>query len=77
MITENDGIRVYAKLDSAYLYLLVKGDTFDFEKDTLYLPLGILSGQGNTQYNGTTFDDGADFLLRLHGKKDSAVLVDA
>ena len=77
LITENDGIRVYAKLDSAYLYLLVKGDTFDFEKDTLYLPLGILSGQGNTQYNGTTFDDGADFLLRLHGKKDSAVLVDA
>lgn len=30
LITENDGIRVYAKLDSAYLYLLVKGDTFDF-----------------------------------------------
>lgn len=25
LITENDGIRVYAKLDSAYLYLLVKG----------------------------------------------------
>ena len=77
LLTENDGIRVYAKSDSAYLYLLVKGDAFDFEKDTLYLPLGVLKGQGNTRYSGLSFDDGAEFLLRLRGKTDSAVLVDS
>lgn len=77
LVAENDGIRVYAKSDAAYLYLLVKSDDFDFENGTLYLPIDVIENQGNSEYNGMSFSDGADFLLRLNGKDNSAVLVDS
>lgn len=77
LVTENDGIKVYAKSDAEYLYLMAEGTGYDFDTDTLYLPIGVLSGQGNTKSGDLSFADGAEFLLRLSGKNDSAVLVDA
>ena len=77
LLTENDGLRVFARSDAAYLYLLVEGENYDFASDTLYLPLDVLSGQGNTRAGDLTFSDGAEFLVRLHGETDSAVTVDA
>lgn len=77
LLTEQDGLRLSVKSDAAYLYLLIEGDDYDFAADTLYVPLSVLEGQGNTRYQGQQFADGADFLLRLHGAQDSALLVDA
>ena len=76
-VWEQDGISVYARADAAYLWLLVKADGYDFDRDTLYLPLDTLAGQGITSCNGVDLSDGAEFLLRLHGRHDSALLTDA
>lgn len=77
LVIEHDGLRISAKSDAAYLYLMVEGERYDFAQDTLYVPLDVLSGQGSTRYGNLSFADGAEFLLRLHGPEDSALLVDA
>ena len=64
--------------DERYLYLLVKAKDYDFNSDTLYIPINTIAGQGNTaseEYD-LTFDDGADFLIRIHGASDSHIYVD-
>ncbi|MDL2289198.1 HEAT repeat domain-containing protein [Clostridia bacterium OttesenSCG-928-F22] len=74
IITAGDGISLSMKSDEQFLYLLVQADNFG--KETLYLPIDTISGQGNTHYNGVNLGMGADFLLVLDGKDESTVLVD-
>ena len=76
-VIENDGLAVYARADEGYLYLLVRGEDYDFEKDTLYLPLDTAPGRGNTHAGDLRFAEGAEYLLKLHGKEDSVLQVDA
>ena len=69
---------LYIMHDERYLYFLVKSEDFDFNTDTLYIPIDTIADQGNTtadDYN-LTFDDGADFLIRIHGASDSHIFVD-
>ena len=77
LVTENDGIKLFAQSDYSYLYLMVDAEDFDFNKDTLYIPLDVISKQGNTKYNSLSFSDGADFLIKISGKENSTVLVDS
>ncbi len=77
LVIENDGVRIYARSDTSYLYLMVEGDKYDFDSDTLYVPLGVLDEQGITRYKELTFEDGAEFLLRINGKVNSALYVDS
>ena len=76
-VVSGDGLSLYVKNDAAYLYLLVRGENWDFEKDRIYIPLDVLSGAGNTHAGELTFSDGAEFLLMLHGREDSVLTVDA
>ena len=76
-LAENDGLAVYARHDEGYLYLLVRGDGYDFDQDTLYLPVGVAPGRGNTHTDTLRFSDGAEYLLRIHGRDDSMLTVDA
>jgi len=76
-VIENDGLSVYARQDAGYLYLLVRGEDYDFERDTLYLPIGVAPGRGNTHTEALRFADGAEYLLRIHGREDSVLTVDA
>ncbi len=76
-LIENDGLSVYARCDEGYLYLLVRGEDYDFERDTLYLPIGVAPGRGNTRAESLRFADGAEYLLRIHGREDSVLSVDA
>lgn len=73
-VLEQDGLSLSARSDEAYLYLLLTVD--DFENGTYYVPIDTIPGQGNTSYEGTSFAQGADFLLRLGGREGSALLVD-
>lgn len=75
MVAQNGAYRLYAKSDEKFLYLMA--EVADFEQETLYIPLDILPGQGNSQYMGTSLGEGTDFLLVLDGKENSRVLVDA
>lgn len=76
-VVENDGLTISARYDAAYLYLLVEGDNYDFEKDVVYVPIGVVSNQGNTSYGDLRFEDGAEFLLVLNGAANSRLIVDA
>ncbi|OPH53506.1 family 2 glycosyl transferase [Paenibacillus ferrarius] len=75
----NDDTKLYVKSDEAYVYIRVDSENYDFNKDTLLLPIDIIPGQGNTRISkyDTTFSKEADFVLKIHGPDDSHLLVDA
>ena len=77
-VSETKDGSLYVMSDERYVYLLVKSDKYDFNNDTIYIPVDTIAGQGNTsspQYN-LTFDKGADFLIKIHGASDSHIFVD-
>ena len=69
---------LFIKHDERYLYMMVKATNFDFNNDTLYIPIDTIADQGNTKATdmSLTFDGGADFLIKIHGANDSEILVD-
>ncbi|UVI30986.1 family 2 glycosyl transferase [Paenibacillus spongiae] len=76
---EDDKLKLYVKNDEGYVYLMVDAENYDFEKDTILIPIDTIDGQGNKgfpQY-GATFGKDADFVVKIHGPNDSRVLVDA
>lgn len=77
IVYKDDKFKLYAQSDYAYLYLMVEPESFDFDSDTLYIPLDVISEQGNTTFGTNSFSDGADFLIRINGKNNSTVLVDS
>ncbi len=76
-LIENGGLSLYVRKDAGYLYLLIRGEGYDFERDTLYLPIDVAPGRGNTHADGMRFAEGAEYLLKIHGKADSVLTVDA
>ncbi len=76
-VTTEQG-ELYVQSDERYLYLLVKAKDYDFNNDTLYIPINTIPEQGNTKIKDKSvrFDDGADFLISLHGASDSHIYVD-
>lgn len=68
------------KYDEAYVYFMIQtSDGFDFENDTLLIPIDTISNQGNSFYRDTnvSFSDGADFLVSINGADNSRILCDA
>lgn len=70
---------LFLNSDEKYLYLLVKTDAFDWDKDTLVIPIDTIGNQGNTMDTGSelSFEKPADFLIKIDGKNNSRILVDA
>ncbi|MBR1482928.1 MAG: family 2 glycosyl transferase [Ruminococcus sp.] len=69
---------LYVQSDERYLYLMVKPQHYDFNSDTLYIPIDTIDHQGNTTAKDykLTFDKAADFLIKIHGAEDSHIFVD-
>ena len=70
LITSGNCGDLYMMSDERYVYFMVQlSEDFDyqFEKDTLLIPIDTISEQGNTKMNdtGTTFDSAADFVSGL------------
>ncbi|MFC5532618.1 family 2 glycosyl transferase [Cohnella yongneupensis] len=74
-----DGMNLYVTSDEAYVYLRIDAASYDFDRDTLILPIDTIGGQGNDGYSdyGVAFGSPADFVLKIHGRNDSRLLVDA
>ena len=74
-----ENVTLYAQSDEKYLYLMAKTQDFDFVNDSLYIPIDSLPGQGNSRdaARRLQFSRPAEFLLQIHGEKDSRILVDA
>ena len=70
--------KLYIKSDERYLYIMLDAGDYDFEKDTLLIPINTIADQGNlkaAQYNAE-FDTAADFLIYINGKNNSHIYVD-
>ncbi len=76
---EDDDKKLYVKSDEAYLYFRVDATNYDFNNDTLLIPIDTIDKQGNQKYPeyDTTFSKDADFVIKIHGQDDSRLLVDA
>lgn len=76
---KDDDKELYVKSDEAYLYIRVDAANYDFDKDTLLIPIDTIEGQGNNGFKdyNATFSKDADFVLKIHGQADSHLLVDA
>lgn len=63
--------------DEKYLYFYFEGMNYTPETDTLYIPLDTTPQSGSTyclNYN-MTFDRACDFVLYIHGKNNSRIMV--
>lgn len=77
IVTTGQG-KLYIKSDERYLYIMLDAGNYDFEKDTLLIPINTIADQGNlkaAQYNAE-FDTAADFLIYINGKNNSHIYVD-
>lgn len=76
-VSTNQG-DLYVKSDERYLYIMIDAAEYDFENDTLVIPINTISDQGNTkaaEYNAE-FDTAVDFLIFINGKDYSHIYVD-
>jgi len=78
-IFSGNGVKLHAKSDEKYLYLMAQVPGFDFDNDTLVIPVDTIPAQGSQTVSGTSisFSRGADFVITLHGKEDSRISVEA
>lgn len=79
-VLSNEYGELYMKVDEKYVYFMLKpSKDYDFNNDTVMIPIDLISGQGNTKISDTqiTFDKQADFLLEINGKENSRILCDA
>ena len=77
LILEEDGFRLSSKYDTTYLYILVEKEGFSFGNETFYIPFDVTSKSGSKKatIDNLTFTRDADFLLQIHGPKDTRLLV--
>ena len=78
LVSENGDLKLSVKYDTDNVYLLVQSDTLNLDTDTILIPIDTIGDQGNTEdrSSGCTFERGADFLLRIHGKEDTELMND-
>ena len=76
-VTTDQG-SLYVKSDERYLYLMLDLKNYDFDNDTLLIPINTVADQGNTKANdrNAEFDKEADFLICINGKNNSHIYVD-
>lgn len=77
VVADNGDLTLSMKYDERFVYFLVRKPGLDIERDRLYIPIDLTNASGSNycQNNGLLFDCDADFLVVLHGKGDSRVLV--
>ncbi|MBO2944589.1 family 2 glycosyl transferase [Paenibacillus sp. F411] len=76
---EDERLKLYVRSDEAYMYFRVEAENYNFEQDTLLLPMDTISGQGNDGMKDmkVSFSEAADFVLQIQGPDNSRLLVDA
>lgn len=78
-LISKDGIKLYVKSDEKYVYFMVESQEFNFDDDQLMIPIDTIQNQGNMSDNasGHSFERATDFLIKVDGANNSAILVDA
>ena len=77
IILSDDNKSLSVKYDEKFIYMLVKKTGFDFENETLYIPIDTTQKTGSSYAEDykLRFDRAADFLLVIDGQNNSRLLV--
>ena len=77
LISAENGLALYMKSDRKYLYFRISGFDPEAENGVCYIPIDVTPKSGSTvcAANGLHFSRAADFLVRIHGRSDSSLLV--
>ena len=72
-------VKLYVKSDEKYFYMMADTKNFNFEKDTIIIPIDTTDGQGNVRdiSSKLNFSRPADFTIRINGANNSRVLIDS
>ncbi len=81
-ILSGDFGTLYMNSDERYVYFMIdisEDIKYQFEQDTLLIPIDTIDGQGNSKMNdtGVLFDRQADFVLSINGSENSRIMVDS
>lgn len=78
-ISMSNNLKLYTKCDEKYLYFMVDAQNFDFDKDTILLPIDSIQNQGNATFNdyNINFKRPADFVIGINGKDNSRIMIDS
>ena len=76
---QDDNLTLSMLHDERYLYVYVDALGYQFDEDTLYIPISTRPAQGNNHIINTniTFGESADFLIKIDGQLNSNITVDA
>ena len=77
IVVQRENSSLSMKYDERFIYLLIYKKELDFEGETLFIPIDTTPKSGSNFCRGENlfFDRDADFLIRIHGKEDSELLV--
>ena len=77
IVVQRENSSLSMKYDERFIYLLIYKKELDFEAETLYIPVDTTPKSGSNFCRGENllFDRNADFIIRIHGKEDSEILV--
>lgn len=77
LVTSSGDMELSMKYDEKFIYFLVKKEELDQENDTIYIPVDTTQKTGSTYCENydLTFDRACDFLMVIHGREDSRLLV--
>lgn len=77
VLMKDGELTLSVKYDERFVYLLIHKPGLSFEEETLYLPIDTTPKSGSSYCDNfqIAFDRGTDFLLVIHGKNDSRLLV--
>jgi len=76
VVTQADGLRLSVKSDEAYLYFMIDLGSLQFGQNAVYIAADTIADQGNLSFEGISFAQAADFLIKIDSKTDSVMLVD-
>lgn len=69
------GAKVYAKVDSTYLYIMMDSKGADYNAGGNMLYFDIAPDYGGETYKGRSLGRGADYVLDINGKEESRIVV--
>lgn len=77
LVVQDGDRKISMKYDEKFVYFLVYKEGFDQVTDTLYIPIDTNPKVGSTyaENEDIAFENAADFLMVIHGKNDSRLLV--
>jgi hypothetical protein len=78
LVTGNN-TSLYINSDEKYIYFMINVKDYNFDKDSLIIPIDSIDGQGNTKIEelNLSLKRPSDFIITIKGEEGSSVKVDA